>query len=314
MIGDLRHIRAFLAAARIGNFTRAAADLHVSQSAFSVQIRQLEETLGVTLFDRGKRRVTLTSAGREVIVPLERVLVDLESILGLTQQLTGMRRGIVTLAVLPSVAEQFLPEAVLQFKQLYPDIVVKIQDVVGGKLIDAVKSGEADFGIGSRFERDREIRITPLLTDRLCAFVSRSYPLAHEGPITVKELMSYPLILTGRDSSVREILERALKRERLIPTIAFETNYMSTAISLARVGLGVAILPESAAKADRSSTVYSTPIIRPTLSRKIEILQRRDRSLSPAAAKMVELLRGLSADDQKAGYRRTSLSSIVPKK
>jgi LysR family carnitine catabolism transcriptional activator len=90
MIDDLRHVRAFLAAARTGNFTRAASELHISQSAFTVQIRQLEDALGVPLFDRSKRRVALTSAGQEVLVPLERILVEMESIVGRTKELRGL--------------------------------------------------------------------------------------------------------------------------------------------------------------------------------------------------------------------------------
>lgn len=91
-------------AASACNFTRAAMELHVSQSAFTVQIRQLEDALGVTLFDRSKRRVALTSAARDVLAPLERLIVDAEAIVARTRQLAGLRRGIVSIGVLPSMA------------------------------------------------------------------------------------------------------------------------------------------------------------------------------------------------------------------
>jgi LysR family transcriptional regulator, carnitine catabolism transcriptional activator len=307
MINDIRHIRAFLAAARIGNFTRAAGELNVSQSAFTVQIRQLEDALGVRLFDRGKRRVTLTSAGQELLAPLERVVVDLESIVGQTRQLTGLRRGIVTVAVLPSVAENFLPQAILRFTQLYPGIVVQVRDVVAARLIDAVKRGDVDFGIGSTFGQDREITACPLLVDRLCAFVPRSHLLARQDSITLKELLVCPLILTGKDSSVREILERSLKKGKLVPTIAYETNYMSTAIGMVKAGLGIAILPE-VANAGGVSEIRSIPIIKPTLSRRIDIICKRDRSLAPAAGKMADLLRQMSGSGQEVEPKKRARS------
>lgn len=120
MIEDMRHIRAFLAVARIGNFTRAASELHVSQSALTVQIKQLEESLGVSLFDRGKRRVALTDAGRDVLGPLERILVDTESLVSRTRELTSLRRGLVTMAVLPSLAARIAPKAIQKFTRMYP--------------------------------------------------------------------------------------------------------------------------------------------------------------------------------------------------
>lgn len=295
MISDLRHIRAFLAAARIGNFTRAANELHVSQSAFTVQIRQLEDALGVTLFDRGKRRIALTSAGKEIVVPLERILIEMESIVGRTRQLAGLRRGIVSIAVLPSIASQVLPAVIREYTQRYPGIVVQIKDLVAEKLIEAVKKEEADFGIGSRIGSDRDLKATLLLTDRLCAFVPKSHLLGRSGSVTLKELISQPLILTGKDSSVRELVERALKRERIQPKIAYETNYMSTAVSMVRAGLGIAILPEFASSEEHSGDIRTVAISKPLLSRKIEVITRKDRSLSPAAVKMTELLKELAS-------------------
>jgi DNA-binding transcriptional LysR family regulator len=295
MIYDLRHVKAFLAAARIGNFTRAANELHISQSAFTVQIRQLEEALGVTLFDRSKRRVALTTAGREVIVPLERILVDMESIVARTRELAGLRRGIVHVAVLPSIASQILPDVICEYRQRHPGIVVQIADVVAEKLIEAVKKDEVDFGIGSRVRVDRELKADALFVDRLCAFVPKSHSMGRSGSVTLKDLAASPLILTGRDSSAREIVDRALKRDRLQPTIAYETNYMSTAISMVRAGLGIAVLPESASSGDGQKEIRTVNISKPVLSRRIDVLVRKDRSLSPAATKMVELLKEFAA-------------------
>lgn len=295
MIHDLRHIRAFLVAARLGNFTRAAAELHVSQSAFTVQIRQLEDALGVTLFDRSKRRVALTSAARELLVPLERLLVDAEAVVARSKQLAGLRRGIVSMAMLPSVAAGVVPNAIQKFVQLYPGVVVQIKDLVSEKLIEAVKQEQVDFGIGSRIRVDRELKTAPLLVDKLCAFVPKSHLMARNESVTLKELVAFPLILTGRDSSVRELLERSLRREKLPVTIAYETNYMSTAISMVRAGLGIAVLPEFAANGESREVIRSVAITRPLLSRKIEIIQRKDRTLSPAAVKMVEIIKQVAA-------------------
>jgi DNA-binding transcriptional LysR family regulator len=294
MIEDMRHIRAFLAVARIGNFTRAASELHVSQSALTVQIKQLEDSLGVSLFDRGKRRVALTDAGRDVLDPLERILVDTESIVSRTRELTSMRRGLVTMAVLPSLAARIVPKAIRKFTKMYPGVVVRIRDIVAEKIIEVVKKEEVDFGISNRLRPDKELKTSLLLTDRLCAFVSRNHLLAKQETMTLIDLAEHQLIVTGRDSGVREILEDALRKAKRPLAIAYETNYISTVLGLAKEGLGIAILPEVAADMDRSLQLHSVAIISPVLSRKIEIIEKKDRSLSPSAAQMVKILKQIT--------------------
>ena len=307
MIHDLRHIKAFLAAARIGNFTRAAVETHISQSAFTVQIRQLEDALGVRLFDRGKRRVVLTSAGRDLLAPLEQVIVEVESIVSRTRELSGLRRGIVRIAVLPSVAACFLPEALRRFTHEHPGIVVQIRDLVGARVLEAVRNDEVDVGIGSRIRADREIQIRPLLVDRLSAFVRKDHALARRQSVTLNEVAESPLIVTGKESSAREVLERSVKREKLPLNIAWETNYMTTALGLVRAGLGVAILPDSAVILENTAQIRRVVIARPALLRRIEIIQRKERTLSPAAMKLVEILNTISA--QPAGSGKSSRRS-----
>ena len=293
MIDNLRHVKAFLAVYRNANFTRAAEQLHISQSALTVQIKQLESDLGITLFDRGKRKVSLTRAGQDVLIPLERILIDAEEIVSRTRQLSGLRRGIVSMAVLPSLAARLIPMAVQRFTALYPGIVVQIRDVVADKIIEAVKGDEVDFGIVGRSKSDRELKSFPLLFDRLCAFVSSTNAMASQPFVSLHQIVKSPLILTGRDSSVREIVERAMKRESLLQAFAYETNYMSTALGLVEAGLGVTILPDTATGANDSAAVRRVPIRGPELSRQIDVIQKTDRALSPAAVKMVDILKEL---------------------
>jgi len=291
MIDNIRHIRAFLTLARVGNFTRAAAEMHMSQSALTVQIRQLESDLGATLFDRGKRRVSLTQVGQDVFGPLERLVIDSEEVVSRTRDIAGLRRGLVSMAILPSIAAGLIPAAVQRFTKLHPGIVVQIRDVVTAKIAEAVKSEEVDFGIGSRSASERELLSFTLFTDRLGTFVSESHPLAKQPFVTLKQLAETSLILPGRDSSVREIVEAAFKRDGLPFTYAYETNYMSTALGLVECGIGAAVLPEMISGAGCPSKIKCLPIRKPELGRKVEVLQRRDRTLSPAAQKMLEIIR-----------------------
>jgi DNA-binding transcriptional LysR family regulator len=305
MTAELRHIEAFLAVARLGHFTRAAAALHVSQSALTVQIRQLEEALGLRLFDRNNRRVALTQAGRDLVAPFERISLDVAAVLRHARDLSAHRRGAVAVAALPTVAAGVLPRALAALAATDQGIVVRVRDAVAGRVIELVKAGEVDFGIGCLVRPDPEVVDAHLVTDRLAAFVPAGHPLARARGVRLRDLGAYPLILTGQDTSVRQILERTLADVRLPIQVAQEVTYMSTALAMVRAGAGVAILPEAAA--GDASGLHRTSIREPILSRSIGVLTRSGRSLSPAAQRLVEALRRtVESGRSQASQRRAA--------
>jgi len=296
MLDNLRYIRAFLTLARVGNFTRAAAEMYMSQSALTVQIRQLENDVGAILVNRGKRRISLTQAGQDVFASFERLIIDSEEIVSRTQAIAGLRRGLVSIAVLPTIASNLVPSAVKRFTDLYPGVVVQIRDLVAVKITESVKAEEVDFVIGGRPAMERWLLGSHLFTDRMGAFIPDAHPLESQPFVTLKQLSEVSLVLPRRDSSVREIVESAFKRERWSFKYAYEANYLSTALGLAKVGLGIAILPEMPTNSDDLQGITFVPIRRPELRRKIEVLRRSDRTLSPAALKMLEIIQDVARE------------------
>ena len=289
MIHELRHIRAFLKIAETRNFTRAANDLHVSQSALTVQVQQLEESLGVRLFDRNKRGVTLTAAGKDVFGPLQRLFNDAQTIVEHARDLSSASTGFVSIAALPTVCAGPLPELVRSFLESYPGIRVQISDVIAERVREAVLKREVDFGIGTLHGRDAELRATPLFQDRLVVFTPPGHPLSEKRTVTLREASAHGLILPGRASSVREAVEAIAHRERLLLDIRYETNFMPTALAFVRANLGIAILPETAAGTDTSDFMI-VPLNNRFSNRQIELLQRRDATLSPASESLVRHL------------------------
>lgn len=289
MINEMRHIRAFLKIAETRNFTRAANDLHVSQSALTVQIQQLEENLGVQLFDRNKRGVTLTAAGNDVFGPLQRLFNDAHAIVEHARELSCASTGFVSIAALPTVCAGVLPPLVKSFTISFPGIRIQIVDVVAERVREAVVKRQVDLGIGTRHGRDSELRATPLFQDRLVVFVPAGHPLATRHAITLRELAAFELILPSRNSSVREAVEAIAHREHLALETRYETNFMPTALAFVRAGLGVAILPEFAAEPTAPEFVR-IPLNNRFSTRQIELLQRRDSTLSPAAESFAHYL------------------------
>ncbi len=289
MKNSIQHIRAFLAVAHSGSFTKAAVELNLSPSALTVQIQQLEEWLGVALLERSPRHVSLTAAGQNNLQPMEKLLLDLDNIVSGSRDLAALRRGVVTLAALPSMCSSSLPIILREFRTRFPGIEVRLRDVVAQRIDALVREGEVDFGLGVRARMSHGLEFEGLMVDRLRLFVPAAHPLAPRTSVSLADLAGQPIILTGRDSSVRERVEQLFADEGLALVPGLEANYMSTVLALVRQGLGMTLLPESADEG-RSDTVQ-VPIDHPGVSREIGLITRTGQTQSPAANRFVEMMR-----------------------
>jgi LysR family transcriptional regulator, carnitine catabolism transcriptional activator len=130
----LRQVRSFVVVARFSSFTRAADLLNLTQPALTVQIRQLEQSLGVKLFDRNTRAVELTRIGREMLPVLERLLGEFDAVVANAREMAELRYGTVRIAALPSVAATVLPPLIARFKERHPQIRVVLRDSVGERI------------------------------------------------------------------------------------------------------------------------------------------------------------------------------------
>jgi len=288
---NLRHLEAFAAAARLRSFTKAARALHVSQPSFTVQIKQLEEELGVRLLDRNTRSVSLTQIGHELVPVVERLLRELEGIVASTRALSSRSVGSVTIAALPSVSSTLLPSVIAEFRKQFPGIRFRLRDAVGKRIIDLVTSDAVDFGVGSAEKDDADVDFTALFTDSMSAIFPATSRLRRKKSITLRELASESLILTDTESTVRRIVDQAFALIGIPVIPVQEVSYMATAIGMVRAGLGVAILPSSALELDEMRSSKAIPIDSNELNRTVGIIQRRHRSLSPAAAAFLSTFR-----------------------
>jgi DNA-binding transcriptional LysR family regulator len=280
---DLRHLQAFVSAARYRSFTRAARSLNISQPSFTVQIRKLETELGVRLLDRNTRSVQLTRVGRHLAPVIERLLRELSSTLESARESSSTKSGSVRVAVLPSLAATILPGILASLRKGHPAVTVYLQEAPARGIVSLVRGQEVDFGIGWERARDNEIQFTPLFVDRLCAVFKAGSKLERRRAVTLRELAAFPLILTDAQSSVRAMVDDAFEATGSFVEPAWEVAYMSTALALVRAGLGVTILPGLALEMEGARQLRARPIPDADLDRHISIIQATGRSLSPAA-------------------------------
>jgi DNA-binding transcriptional LysR family regulator len=287
---NLSQLRALLAVATQGSFTKAAEALHTTQPALSAKIQQIEDVLGARLFDRTTRSVALTNFARDLLPAVERIIGETEALLGRARDASAGITGRVVLAALPSMSSTLLPECIARFRAQRPGISIVLKDAIANGIADMVMSEEADFGIGTATFVNRQLEFTPMMTDHMAAVFPRGHVLASLGRPGIEDVVRHPLILMDRKSSVRRIVDEALFARNRMSQATFEVAFMSTAIGLVRAGLGVTILPESALEVRSASDLESRRLNDPLLTREIGVLKRRACSLSPASESFIDFL------------------------
>ena len=279
----LRQLRAFIAVAELGQFNIAARNLHLTQSAVSILIRDLEREIGVRLFDRHTRMVSLTLVGQEFLPQARKILRDLELAVGDVRDNATLKRGQVTIAAAIVLAATVVPPIIARFLKRYPEISVNIRDMPEEQISPALKRNEVDIAVGTLSEDDPEIAATPLLRDKLMLVCREDHRFARRKSVRWAELMDETLITLAASNPLRNIVEHNLIR--VVPNYRpkYEVRFSTTAISMIAAGMGVSVLPENSGQLASAVGVTTVDLIDPVVMRDVSLLQRRHHSLSPAA-------------------------------
>src|SRR5262245_23103616 len=240
---SLHQLEVFIAVARHGGFTRAAERLYVSQPGLTLLIRQLEEQLQVRLFDRTTRRVELTEAGLELLPVAERIFSELELTAKNLRDLASVRRGRVVVAALPSMSATLLPQAIAVFKARYPDVQVLLKDGVAAEVIEMVRLGQADLGVGSFSGMGPDLKLTPVTKDRMYLICRSGHPLAALAEVPWRAIVDYPFVAMSVGSSVRYTTDRAFAEIGVVKAPEQEVSLLTTMFGLAKAGLAVTAMP-----------------------------------------------------------------------
>ncbi|MCY3982441.1 MAG: LysR substrate-binding domain-containing protein [Roseovarius sp.] len=281
---NLNDYKIVLTLIRFGTYRAAADELGLSPSGMSRQISGLEERLGVRLFDRDTRNVAPTESGLALSKIAERVLNAAQHGMAEFEAHLSARSGQLTIAGLPSVTAGLLPGLLKSFASVHPDIDLRIMDALSGTVLEAVESGAADIGFaaGTVSARSR-LAFYPLLDDKFVAIGGANSPLANERPYSWSEIVEMPFIAMAKGTSVRELLDGACLQigVRLAPR--FEVAHLATAGALATEGLGITALPSLTLPVLRTESLILRDIPDFGPRRRIGLVRRSGRSLSPAA-------------------------------
>lgn len=240
----------FVALARTKNFTRAAAELNLSQSALSRAIQKLEEHLGQPLFERKPRDVTLTEFGELLLERAKQILKLVEDTF--TELSEAGKRGRIRLGTIPTIAPYFLPGLLSSFAKARPDISVMVQEDTTENLIKRCGQGEIDLAILALPVIAKHLEVEPMLDEELLLVIPNGHPLATAKSITMAAAEPFPFVMLNEAHCLSENIASFCRRKSAQPVIVERTSQLATVQELVTLNHGVSIVPEMARRIDNS--------------------------------------------------------------
>jgi DNA-binding transcriptional LysR family regulator len=289
---NLHQLRIFYTVARLGSFSRAAEELRISQPSVSIQVADLERSLGVELFEQLGRRIYLTEAGRVLEDYARRILGLAEEARVALDEIKGMRRGRLALGATTTPGTYILPRALGVYQERYPQVVVTLEIATARRVQEKLTRNELDLGVVGAEGLSPELVAEPLADDELVLVTRPSHPLATAGIAHARGLRDHRLILRERGSGTREAVEAAFREVGLQVPVHMELESIEAIKEAVAAGVGATILSRCAVAADvEAGRLTVVPLPDLTIRRRFVLVRHRDKRLSQVAAAFVEVLR-----------------------
>ncbi len=287
---SVRQMRAFAAVARAGSFTAAARQIHLTQSAVSMLVQQLEDTLGLKLFDRGAV-VLLTAAGQQLLPFARRILDDLQQIAEGASDLRALRTGLLRVVAPQMLACTWVAAVLGEFERAHPDIGLRVADAMADEVVSIVRRGEAELGVGPERATGEDVTSTFLMDVPIRVVCPARHRLAQQRVVSWGKLRDERWVIYS--SEFNRHIERLLHEHdsSLSMQTAVEVKYLTTALSLVGVGTGLALVPDYGRLFAPNFDVRFIKLRAPEIRRRYYIYQRRGLALSPPAEAFVTMLR-----------------------
>ena len=292
---SIRQLSAFISVADNDSFTRASEQMHLTQSAVSGLIKELESSLGIVLFDRTTRQLSLSVVGHHLLPQARRILNEMQLFENEASSLTSLAQGQVRLAV-SQFAASSMPAVIAQFAKAYPDISVSLLDCSAENVLEHIQNIEVDLGVGTErgfTEPDDDISADLLYQLPFCVVMPDNHALAQKSEVIWQDLVDTPLITLQGPFIEQVTAELDEEIASHIQQARYKVNFMSTALEMTRQGFGITLcLPYMPEVIDWVSAngLQMRPLAQPVKMRRFFIYQRSSRALSPASIAFKQFL------------------------
>jgi DNA-binding transcriptional LysR family regulator len=248
---EFRHIRSFLSVAETLHFGRSARLLNLSQPALSLQVKALEDELGIQLLSRNRQGTVLTEAGQAFREDASAALEKLEFAKRKAQWASAGRLGYIRIGFISTAGSEIVPNLMRRFRKSYPDVEFSIRNILTGAQLEMIADGLLDVGfLRLPIEHRKEIEVTTVHREPFVAILPSWHLLSSKREIRLSELKGNPFVMYAREHApgFHDLLSGILNNAGVVPKVVQTAGEMSTLISLVDAGVGVSIVPASAAK------------------------------------------------------------------
>lgn len=245
---EIHQLRYFCALARTGSFTRAAVEEGVAQPTLSQQITKLEQTLGARLFDRLSRAVRLTDYGRTLLPKAQTILREVNEA---RLSLESLRRGVgghLSVGCIPTITPDFLAPRLSRFTASFPEVELRLVEETTPKLVQLLQAGELDLALVGLPINSPEMICAELFREPIWVAVGKTHRLAHRAEVHVPDLRGEKILLLKEGHCFRGDALKICRRARTPMSALFETDQFASIFPLVAAGLGIALVPEMAAR------------------------------------------------------------------
>ncbi len=279
----IRQLRVFSSVARHLSFARASEELHLTAPAISMQIRELERVVGLPLFDRSLRKISLTITGEYFILYARRMLGALKEAEDLVARLRSAQSGRLTIGML-STAKYFLPRLLAGFVKDHPAVEVKLAEGNRQQLVEQLQNNELDLAIMGRPPKELDTRAEPFALHPLGIVAAASHPLALLPHVTAAQLAREPFIIREAGSGSRAAMEDYFREVRIAPALIMQMSSNETIKQAVIAGMGLSFLSlHTVALEIKSGLLRVLPLEGLPLKRHWHVVHTHARTLSPAA-------------------------------
>jgi DNA-binding transcriptional LysR family regulator len=293
----LRHLRVVIAVADAGGYTPAARELLVAQSSLSRTVQEVEQRIGVALFERTTRRVRPTLEGEEFLATARRLVAEFDTALNHFEGYLAGTRGAVSVAALPSLAGSMLPPVLAAFRRGHPEVAVSVKDGFSGEVLDLVVRGEVDLAVSVAARVPTTLAVRHIAVDAFAAVLPAGHPLAAEEELRWADLAGQPFVAFERISSIRSYVDRVLAETGTRIGALTEARNIGAVAGLVAAGLGVSAAPSLVLPMMMFADVVVRPLVAPVVERDICLIHDPRRPMSRAAQALMQLL--LSAGERE---------------
>ena len=247
---NLRDLKYIVEVARERNFARASAKVFVSQPALSMQIKKLEETLGVEIFERDKQNFLITPVGAEIIKKAEIILQESEEIKMIAKNSKDPHKGEIRIGAFPTVASYFLPNFVKNIHKKFPHLKIFLIEAKSNELITKLKSGEIDFCLLAMPIKDDNLIGEKIFSEKFLLATPKGHPLSKKSKIQIKELKKQELMLLEDGHCLRDQALEICSMVKAFENQDFKATSLETLRQMVANGTGITLIPEIAVRSD----------------------------------------------------------------